>query len=978
MSKNNKQNCTKPRVFIGSASEGADIAEALQVRLDKKCEVTVWNQDVFRLSQAGINSLVEAINKFDFAIFVLTPDDIVKSRKKTSQAPRDNVILELGLFIGGLGLGRTFAVYDEENKVKIPTDLSGVTFQPYSRHSDGNIIASVGAASTMILREIMRVGVRNVERDIADNVDAVTQDAYSAAELIEKEKALRSELEAALAAAEAANLASSTFFANISHEMRTPLNAIVGLSDMLLSKEWLPEDILSDILNINSAGSVLLSTVNDILDISKIEAGKFELIPLHYHTADLLNDIITFNMFHVDSKSVIFVIKIDENMPCEICGDELRLRQIFNNLLSNAFKYTHEGAVTLNVSCDIDSDKNMFMKISVSDTGIGIKPEDLDKLFSDYNQVDTKVNRKIEGTGLGLSITRKLVELMDGGISISSEYGKGSTFTVWVKQEFVTDKPLGSDTVENLRSLRYSYSKQSSSSMLACADMSYARILVVDDFQINLDVVSGMLKKYKIRTDCVKSGKEAIERISAGEPVYDAVFMDQTMPVMDGFESTTMIRALNSEYSRSIPVILMAPNAVTGNEKFCIDNGFQAFLTKPIDTMKLDTILNQWIKDKRADYPKAAKPGNPCISRLDHNKYDNAVSSPGSMKQSYGLTSSEATVAINKDFRALVVDDNELNINITVGMLKPYNIHIDCANSGYEAVQLVKENRYSVIFLDYMMPGMDGIATITEIRRLDIEYAKHVPVIALTACYFANIGKLFLENGFQDYLSKPINKNKLKSIIGNLTDYREPVVKQEAELVLRAKERDLMKWLADTTELDISNSIKQFDGDVRMYIGLLNEFNITAEKWLKEIWNFDDISTYLNILYQIKGGCEGLHAKLAANLADQLINAVSRKNISFISSNNKVLIDTLSALKCKISQILLSLRKPLRHEPDAGLLVELQMACRLMDNNRIAELLDKLDDFEYDSAKHLVDRLYSLFSTNDYQKMVEVLTVFDY
>jgi CheY-like chemotaxis protein len=321
-------------------------------------------------------------------------------------------------------------------------------------------------------------------------------------------------------------------------------------------------------------------------------------MPVQYHTGSLLNDIITLNMIRIESKPITFNIEIDEKIPCELYGDELRLKQIFNNLLSNAFKYTREGSVTLGVSCQREGDKDIWMSVTVSDTGIGIRPDDLKKLFSDYSQVDMRANRNIEGTGLGLSITKKLVELMGGEISVDSEYGRGSTFRFRVRQAFINDRALGSKAVESLRTFNYLDKKQHLSPKLVRLDMGYAKVLLVDDMQTNLDVVSGLLRKYKIQVDCVTTGRDAIDRIKSGEPVYTAVFMDHMMPGMDGLEATGHIRALGSEYARTVPIIALTANAIAGNERMFLESGFQAFLSKPFDIRKLDSILRQWVRDK--------------------------------------------------------------------------------------------------------------------------------------------------------------------------------------------------------------------------------------------------------------------------------------------------------------------------------------------------------------------------------------------
>jgi CheY-like chemotaxis protein len=234
----------------------------------------------------------------------------------------------------------------------------------------------------------------------------------------------------------------------------------------------------------------------------------------------------------------------------------------------------------------------------IKDTGIGIREEDIDKLFSDYNQVDTKANREIEGTGLGLSITKKFVEMMGGEITVESEYGKGTTFRARILQGFVTDVPIAKETVENLRGFRYSDRKKQAQRKLNRTDLSYARVLVVDDFPTNLDVAAGMLIKYKMQVDCVLSGREALDRIVGGDPVYTAIFMDHMMPGMDGVETTRAIRALGSDYAQNIPIVALTANAVAGNEQMFLNNGFNAFLAKPFNVMNLDSVVQKWVRKR--------------------------------------------------------------------------------------------------------------------------------------------------------------------------------------------------------------------------------------------------------------------------------------------------------------------------------------------------------------------------------------------
>ncbi|MDR2952945.1 MAG: response regulator, partial [Treponema sp.] len=397
--------------------------------------------------------------------------------------------------------------------------------------------------------------------------------------------------------AKSASEAKSRFIANMSHEMRTPMNVVVGLTDLMLEENE-PVNIKENLKKINTAGNTLLGLISDVLDISKIEAGKLELTPVQYDVASLLNDIITLNMIRIEDKPITFRLDIEEELPCTIYGDDLRVKQIANNILSNAFKYTREGTVTLGMSCIRTEGNDVWVHFYVSDTGIGIRSEDLDKLFSDYNQLDTRANRNVGGTGLGLSITKKLVELMGGEISVESEYGKGSTFRVRIKQRFVNDRTIGAETARNLSGLNYTDNKKKAFEKFVRPDLGYAKVLVVDDMQSNLDVAASMLRKYKIHVDCVLSGQAAIEKIKLEEPVYDAIFMDHMMPKMDGVEATVKIRALGTKYAQTIPIIALTANAIAGNEQMFLENGFQAFLPKPINIMSLDLAVRRWVRDK--------------------------------------------------------------------------------------------------------------------------------------------------------------------------------------------------------------------------------------------------------------------------------------------------------------------------------------------------------------------------------------------
>lgn len=391
--------------------------------------------------------------------------------------------------------------------------------------------------------------------------------------------------------------AKSSFLANMSHEMRTPLNAIIGLSELALEEQELRGGVREYVMKAHDAGLTLLGIINDILDISKIESGRFEIIPARYALASLINDTVTLNTMRIGDKPIRFSLKLAAGLPANLFGDELRIKQIFNNLLSNAFKYTNKGFVEWRISCLRDGD-DLWLCSSVEDSGIGIKKEDMARLFTAYNRLDTDNIRYMEGTGLGLSITRRMAEMMDGEVTLKSEYGKGSVFSVRLRQGFVDDVLLGEETAASLSNFQYLVEKRDKSSAVKRRPMPYAKVLVVDDVPSNLEVARGMLKPYKLAVvDCVESGLRAVELVREAGTKYDIIFMDHMMPDMDGLEAVRVIREeIDTDYARKVPIIALTANALAGNEEMFLKRGFQAFLSKPINMPRLNMIMESWVR----------------------------------------------------------------------------------------------------------------------------------------------------------------------------------------------------------------------------------------------------------------------------------------------------------------------------------------------------------------------------------------------
>lgn len=383
-----------------------------------------------------------------------------------------------------------------------------------------------------------------------------------------------------------ANQAKSQFLANMSHEIRTPINGILGMNSILI-KECKDAHLKEYAKNIRSAGQSLLSIVNDILDISKIESGKLELLPTKYQLFSILNDCYNLTKVKLENKVVEFDIRINENLPSWLYGDEVRLRQVINNFLSNAVKYTKEGKVVFCMDYEEKSDEELLLVISVTDTGIGIRQEDLDKLFEQFTRLEENRNRNIEGTGLGLNLTKKLVDLMGGEIFVESTYGEGSCFTAKIPQRIADSTPMG-DFGKQYQ--QYLQETDDSAIHFSAPD---AKLLIVDDVEMNLKVAEGLLKETQIQIDTALSGKQCLEYIRNKR--YDLIFLDHMMPEMDGIQTLQNIKSLTDHENRDVPVIMLTANAVVGAKEEYLAAGFTDYLSKPIHEVRFKQMILKYL-----------------------------------------------------------------------------------------------------------------------------------------------------------------------------------------------------------------------------------------------------------------------------------------------------------------------------------------------------------------------------------------------
>lgn len=396
------------------------------------------------------------------------------------------------------------------------------------------------------------------------------------------------ELQDAMKAAKKAEDAKDIFLANMSHELRTPINTILGLNELII-RESQDEAIKEYALDIRQAGSILLTMISDILDFSKLEAGQLQLMEGIYDISSLLNDLINSISIQLRKKKLDLVLDIAKDFPYKLMGDEIHIRQIISNLLSNAVKFTEKGKITLHLGWKQLEKDEIEIDVIVKDTGIGIKERDMPKLFGAFQRMDSSVRSKDKRTGLGLAITKRLIEMMGGELEVQSVYGKGSAFSFKLVQHVVDSAPLGDFEKQYKESLRSRENYQQK--FIA----PLGRILIVDDNTMNLAVAQGLLKQTRLQIDVASSGEECLELIK--RKTYHLICLDHMMPVMDGVQTLHAIRAMEGNPSKDIPIIALTANAVTGAREFYINEGFQDYLTKPIDADKFENMLIEYLPD---------------------------------------------------------------------------------------------------------------------------------------------------------------------------------------------------------------------------------------------------------------------------------------------------------------------------------------------------------------------------------------------
>ena len=576
--------------------------------------------------------------------------------------------------------------------------------------------------------------------------------------------------------AEENSKAKSDFLSSMSHEIRTPLNAIIGFSNFIIDCDNL-NDAKANATDVVTASTTLLETVNGILDISKVESGKMEVINDNYNFYDLLDETVKLANARLGDKQLELITNFDQNIPHTLYGDKSIIYKIIINILTNAIKYTNEGSIQYTVSGVTNGDK-CKITISVKDTGIGIKEEDLKRIFNKFQRVDEKKNSSIEGTGLGMAITKELLDLIGGNVSVESTYGKGSTFTVTFEQTISNVSIVNKKEVVEEKS-KYNFSDKN--------------ILVVDDNNLNLKLAIKLFARYNCVIKIVKSGFECLDLIEKGNK-YDIIFLDDVMPSISGSETLARLKRIEGFKT---PVIALTANAIEGVKEKYLNLGFDDYLAKPVEKNKLEDtlvkflvnnteaksisntvskasipveLINETVKDQILNSPSSKDVNiNAGGNKMEDNIFGNAVNSNAGAEAQPSNLEDEKVYTNYSDKRVLVVDDNKLNLKVALKFLEIYNFQTDEAYSGEECIKKIEQGeRYDIIFMDIMMPTLNGIETFHRLQNIE---GFDVPVvIALTADAVEGAKEKYLAEGFAEYISKPIVREHLDQVLHKLLD----------------------------------------------------------------------------------------------------------------------------------------------------------------------------------------------------------------
>ncbi len=703
----------------------------------------------------------------------------------------------------------------------------------------------------------------------------------------------------------AANM-KSDFLANMSHEIRTPMNAVIGMAEMALREE-LPENARQYINEIKVSGKSLLTIINDILDFSKIESGKMDIQPVEYEPMSIINDITNIVMARLGDKEVEFILDVNPDIPHRLLGDNDRIKQVLLNITNNAIKFTNQGQVILHFGFEQRSEDEILLKLAVEDTGIGIKEQDLSKLFQAFQQLDSKRNRNIEGTGLGLAISKRLLSLMDGSISVQSEYGKGSTFAFELPQKVLDGK--ASITIKDKKAI-------------AAAGL----------------VANGYVR-HQLKASVRRLGAKYV-KLQKEEEIY--ALQEQGVSYLF-VDAPTLSEGLRSFVEGNPQITLVWISE--GGEDAIRELANVRIVKKPVYTLNIAQIFNN-----------------------------------ESLHFDYEEQNEDLFEFIAPEAEVLIVDDNAINLTVAEGLMEPLKMKLDSAASGKEALEKISKKRYDIVFMDHMMPEMDGVETTHAIRKFYKKYAD-VPIIALTANAVDGTMEMFLKEGMNDFVAKPIELRILVSKIKRWLPVEkiQKISKQELAAMEQEKEKVTLPEIGD---LDVQTAYTLLGSEKLFWSVLKDYYRVIEQKatTIKALEEAEDWSAYTIEVHALKSASRQIGAHVLADQAARLEQAGNERDGELIHAATKALLSRYRSYLPVLEPFFVeneedgAEKEPVAADILKALFAQLREAMDDLDMDGMEAVVEEMKKYRYEgTAAELFKRLQTAVENIDVETCEDIL-----
>ena len=732
-----------------------------------------------------------------------------------------------------------------------------------------------------------------------------------------KEKRTRKCLEEAAVAAQAAERSKSDFLANMSHEIRTPMNAIVGMCELALREQNLSDNVKEYCYGIQNSGRSLLAIINDILDFSKIESGKMELIEDEFNIASTMNDVINMAMTRMGDKPIEIIVNVDPDIPQGLLGDEIRIRQLMINLMTNAVKYTRSGIIKLSVS-QTQREYGINLNFRVEDSGIGISPENLEKLFESFRQVDTRKNRSEEGTGLGLAITKRLLNQMGGFINVESEYGKGLVF------RFVI--PLR-----------------------VCDKTPFVNIREAETFQ-----TVGYMDESKIVDENVI--REYIPLLTQLGECLDIDFQ-----YFNDFECF-------KEFVENRKVT----HCFTGKEEYLAHRDFFDMLGR---TLQMVIIQNR-------KHSIITPPGMKCVYKPFYALSIASILNNESMIACLDMGKSITASFVAPRARVLIVDDNVVNLQVAVGLMQPYHMQVLTTESGKEAIRVLGSKDFDLVFMDHMMPEMDGVETTQILRSREEEYFKKLPIIALTANAVNGAREMFWENGFQAFLAKPIELSALDCVLKQFipSELQEKTGINEKDMNFRKEEQKVEQSEQEKELIDVETGLVYTGHNEDAYFSILGTYVKKGKEKceiIRSLYEQEDWKNYIIEVHALKSSSLAVGAKILSEKAKELELRGKSGDYGTIREKNDALLELYAQVLETGMQIMEKYQQESDYQPEQQMAQETERKTITKEQleRLVSDISDAADSFDVDAIMELAKKAETYQFADvplwDYAKKIE-------